>query len=262
MAGSTSSQAGSTAGAMIAKATARDGLDAAAAPGGRAFPAARRGVPVAGGTTPMDDGVSEPRQGARRRGCGRARIAGEASGCSRASSTSRGTPRGRRAARSFPRSLHACLCRQGRLASMASCGWCAAPAWAARWRAWAKCSRRSWPGSPLRIVFDSPAKTRGEIAVAIERGTIINIDNFQELERVDAGCRRPSGRAPVIGMRVNPQVGVGTIAAMSTATRTSKFGIAPGRPRQPRADPRGLSRTTMAHRPCTSMWARRDARWS
>ena len=54
----------------------------------------------------------------------------------------------------------------------------------------------------------------------------LNIDNFQELERVDAAMRAQPGSAAVIGIRINPQVGVGTIAAMSTATRTSKFGIA------------------------------------
>lgn len=76
-----------------------------------------------------------------------------------------------------------------------------------------------------RIVFDSPAKTRGEIALAIERGMLLNIDGFQELERVDAAMRDRRGSRSTIGLRINPQVGVGTIAAMSTATRTSKFGI-------------------------------------
>lgn len=79
--------------------------------------------------------------------------------------------------------------------------------------------------APERIVFDSPAKTRGEIEMALERGMTLNIDNFQELERVDALMRRGGSRS-TIGIRINPQVGVGTIAAMSTATRTSKFGIA------------------------------------
>ncbi len=77
-----------------------------------------------------------------------------------------------------------------------------------------------------QIVFDSPAKTRGEIRVALERGMTVNIDNFQELERVDALIGELGGSRAVIGIRINPQVGVGTIAAMSTATRTSKFGIA------------------------------------
>jgi diaminopimelate decarboxylase len=79
---------------------------------------------------------------------------------------------------------------------------------------------------PELIVFDSPAKTRGEIAVALQQGMTLNIDNFQELERVDAAMREQGGSDAVIGIRINPQVGVGTIAAMSTATRTSKFGIA------------------------------------
>jgi diaminopimelate decarboxylase len=79
---------------------------------------------------------------------------------------------------------------------------------------------------PERIVFDSPAKTRGEIALALDRGMVLNIDSFQELERVDAALRATGGSRSTIGIRINPQVGVGTIAAMSTATRTSKFGIA------------------------------------
>lgn len=79
--------------------------------------------------------------------------------------------------------------------------------------------------APERIVFDSPAKTRAEIRFALDRGIALNIDSFQELDRVDAVvAEKPS--ASVIGVRVNPQVGVGAIAAMSTATRTSKFGIA------------------------------------
>ncbi len=79
--------------------------------------------------------------------------------------------------------------------------------------------------APASIVFDSPAKTRPEIEDALMRGIALNIDNFQELERVRAYLDN-RGSDSVVGIRVNPQVGVGTIAAMSTATRTSKFGIA------------------------------------
>lgn len=79
--------------------------------------------------------------------------------------------------------------------------------------------------APERIVFDSPAKTRAEIRFALERGIALNIDNFQELARVDA-VMAETRSISTIGVRVNPQVGVGAIAAMSTASRTSKFGIA------------------------------------
>ncbi|MFF3613965.1 diaminopimelate decarboxylase [Streptomyces sp. NPDC002580] len=77
---------------------------------------------------------------------------------------------------------------------------------------------------PERIVFDSPAKTRGELERALDLGVAVNADNFQELARID---RLLAGRRPVsrIGVRVNSQVGGGAIASMSTATSTSKFGV-------------------------------------
>jgi diaminopimelate decarboxylase len=80
--------------------------------------------------------------------------------------------------------------------------------------------------APARIVFDSPAKTWGEIRLALRQGMTLNVDSFQELGRVDAVIAEMGGSRSSIGIRVNPQVGIGTIAAMSTATRTSKFGIA------------------------------------
>lgn len=74
------------------------------------------------------------------------------------------------------------------------------------------------------IVFDSPAKTNWEINAALAAGATLNIDNFQELARVDAWLAKNSSRS-IIGLRINPQVGGGSIAAMSTATQHSKFGI-------------------------------------
>ena len=76
-----------------------------------------------------------------------------------------------------------------------------------------------------RIVFDSPAKTTAEIAWALELGISLNVDNFEELSRIDVAIAQARGRLPVIGMRLNPQTGAGAIGAMSTATATSKFGI-------------------------------------
>ncbi|MFB7248088.1 diaminopimelate decarboxylase [Streptomyces populi] len=77
---------------------------------------------------------------------------------------------------------------------------------------------------PERIVFDSPAKTRGELERALGLGVAVNADNFQELARID---RMLDGRPPLshLGVRINSQVGGGAIAAMSTATSTSKFGV-------------------------------------
>ena len=78
---------------------------------------------------------------------------------------------------------------------------------------------------PTRTVLDSPAKTPAELREALALGIAVNADNPQELARLDALVRSASTRSP-IGIRVNPQVGGGSIDALSTATATSKFGVA------------------------------------
>ncbi|MFE2170445.1 diaminopimelate decarboxylase [Streptomyces sp. NPDC059447] len=76
-----------------------------------------------------------------------------------------------------------------------------------------------------RIVLDSPAKTTGELREALALGIAVNADNRQELHRLDALVAAAPSSSP-IGVRINPQTGAGTIDALSTATATSKFGIA------------------------------------
>ncbi|EDY57408.1 diaminopimelate decarboxylase [Streptomyces sviceus ATCC 29083] len=90
--------------------------------------------------------------------------------------------------------------------------------------------------SPDRTVLDSPAKTPSELREALALGIAVNADNPQELDRIDGlmlphspkgmgGAPMAVSRSP-LGIRVNPQVGGGSIGATSTATATSKFGVA------------------------------------
>jgi diaminopimelate decarboxylase len=76
-----------------------------------------------------------------------------------------------------------------------------------------------------RTVLDSPAKTLAELREALALGIAVNADNPQELDRLDALVRSAPTGSP-LGLRVNPQVGGGAIGATSTATETSKFGVA------------------------------------
>lgn len=82
-------------------------------------------------------------------------------------------------------------------------------------------------------VLDSPAKTTAELREALGLGIALNADNPQELSRLDAllapganGDHDHDHARLRVGLRVNPQLGGGTIGAMSTATATSKFGVA------------------------------------
>ncbi|MER6528987.1 diaminopimelate decarboxylase [Streptomyces sp. NPDC001508] len=77
---------------------------------------------------------------------------------------------------------------------------------------------------PQRTVLDSPAKTPAELREALALGIAVNADNAQELDRIDGLVRSAPTRSR-LGIRVNPQIGGGSIGATSTATATSKFGV-------------------------------------
>jgi len=75
-----------------------------------------------------------------------------------------------------------------------------------------------------KIVFDSPAKTTAEIEYAIENGVNLNADSFAELERISRVITKYNLHSN-IGLRINPQIGIGTIKSTSVAGNYSKFGI-------------------------------------
>ena len=63
--------------------------------------------------------------------------------------------------------------------------------------------------------------------MAIETGIIMNLDNEHEAEVVDELLKNECKdfEPNVIGMRINPVVGGGEHAILSTATKLSKFGL-------------------------------------
>jgi diaminopimelate decarboxylase len=75
-----------------------------------------------------------------------------------------------------------------------------------------------------KIVFDSPVKTWLDLEFALTAGVHINLDSLAELERV-ATLKLTIDSGSTFGIRINPQVGVGTILESSVAGEYSKFGI-------------------------------------
>ncbi|MGE0090727.1 MAG: hypothetical protein AB7S50_14740 [Bacteroidales bacterium] len=78
--------------------------------------------------------------------------------------------------------------------------------------------------NPSLIVFDSPAKTYNELFLTLSKNIHINADSFMELERI-AEIKSRINSSGKIGLRINPQIGYGTIALTSVAGNYSKFGV-------------------------------------
>ena len=76
-----------------------------------------------------------------------------------------------------------------------------------------------------RIVFSGVGKTDAELAYAIDVGVAeINVEAEPELERLAAIAAEKHAR-PAIAIRVNPDVGAGGHAKISTGKAESKFGV-------------------------------------
>jgi diaminopimelate decarboxylase len=79
-----------------------------------------------------------------------------------------------------------------------------------------------------RIVFSGVGKTDAELAFAIEAGVRqINVESAVELDRLIA-VAAAKGAAPEIAIRVNPRIGAGGHARITTGGATDKFGVPVG----------------------------------
>ena len=83
--------------------------------------------------------------------------------------------------------------------------------------------------SPDKVMFDSPAKSKREIAFALRHGVQLNADNFDELDRIAQAHANLQAQGiqsrSHVGVRVNPLEGLGKIKALSVSDLRSKFGI-------------------------------------
>lgn len=76
-----------------------------------------------------------------------------------------------------------------------------------------------------RIIFSGVGKTDAELAFAIEAGVRqINVESGAELDRLIA-VAASRGAAPAIAIRVNPKIGAGGHAKITTGGATDKFGV-------------------------------------
>ncbi len=82
---------------------------------------------------------------------------------------------------------------------------------------------------PDRIIFSGVGKTDAELAFAIETGVRqINVESAVELDRlieVSASLKPRAIAPPDIAIRVNPSVGAGGHARITTGGATDKFGV-------------------------------------
>lgn len=81
---------------------------------------------------------------------------------------------------------------------------------------------------PSRIVLDSPCKTDTLLRKMIKLGVHLNADNLDEVGRIHAILQEDPNFAdvkPSVGLRINPQIGSGTIGMTSTAGTDNKFGV-------------------------------------
>jgi diaminopimelate decarboxylase len=88
------------------------------------------------------------------------------------------------------------------------------------------CLRAGAP--PSRIVLHGNAKSDAELRLAVAEGLrLVNVDNAEELERLD-GIARELGAVQDVILRVLPEVGAGAHRAIRTGETGSKFGTPVG----------------------------------
>lgn len=84
---------------------------------------------------------------------------------------------------------------------------------------------RNLGAKPENVIYDSPVKSKYELREAMKQGFYINLDNYGEMKMVAEVLKEIPDTKSTFGLRVNPLVEGGAIAALSTAGANSKFGL-------------------------------------
>lgn len=78
---------------------------------------------------------------------------------------------------------------------------------------------------PEKIIYSGVGKTDEDLEFAISAGIYqINIETEQELQRIDV-IAQEQNKKPAVALRVNPAVGAGGHAKITTGLESSKFGV-------------------------------------
>ena len=80
-------------------------------------------------------------------------------------------------------------------------------------------------GDPGKVVFSGVGKTRGELALALDKGIrCFNVESESELKQL-ADVAATQGKVAPVSIRINPDVDAGTHPYISTGLRENKFGV-------------------------------------
>ena len=120
-----------------------------------------------------------------------------------------------------------------------------------------------------RIIFSGVGKTDVEMAFAISVGLRqINVESGAELDRLIAVAAMMDA-APAIAIRVNPNVGAGGHAKITTGGKGDKFGVPVAEAMDlyaqasasPHVTPVGLAATSAARSPTWPRWRPPSLSW-
>lgn len=105
-------------------------------------------------------------------------------------------------------------------------------------------------GKAQDVVFSGVAKSRAEMAYALEHGIYcFNVESAAELERLNDVAKAHGASAPV-SLRVNPDVDAQTHPYISTGLKSNKFGIAMAQAREVALRAQSLSHIKMQGLDC------------
>jgi diaminopimelate decarboxylase len=105
-------------------------------------------------------------------------------------------------------------------------------------------------GKAQDVVFSGVAKSRAEMAYALEQGIYcFNVESAAELERLNEVAKAHGAAAPV-SLRVNPDVDAQTHPYISTGLKSNKFGIAMAQAREVALRAQSLSHIKMQGLDC------------